>query len=153
MIRQGLIALAIGLHLAACGALPESKGPPAPPPAETAAPSPAPAAPPKPSTPAVPKSALVPPPPKPALKPPSEPEELVGLDEEGVRKLLGTPGDVRNDGAARVLTYHAGSCELEIFLFMDVKAGNLRVLSYQLNDTRTHATQSRPCYDDLRSER
>jgi hypothetical protein len=139
-----IVALAVGLQLAACDLLNKS--------------SPAPTAPPPPPAPPqavapLPPTPARPPPPKPATRPPGNPNELVGLDEQAVRRLLGAPAAIANDGAARVLTYRADGCELEVFLFLDVSAGNLRVLSYQLHAGRSRATQTKACYDDLRSGR
>jgi len=85
---------------------------------------------------------------KPA-KPPT-PEELIGLGESDVRKLLGAPAETRDDNAARILSYRSVGCAFDVIFFMDLKAGDLRVLSYQWNNdgARTHAAKS--CYAQLR---
>jgi hypothetical protein len=93
--------------------------------------------------------------PPPALKPgktplPS-PEELVGLDETGVRKILGAPSETRTDGAARILTYRSVSCVLDVILLMDLKAGDLRVASYQwVENGGSRPSGSKGCYGELR---
>lgn len=94
----------------------------------------------------------VPPPKPPAPRQPEKtvyvPDELIGLDQTGVVKLLGYPMDSRNEGAARVLTYRGKNCQLDVILFLDVKSGTERVLSYdqQPSAGRTAAA----CYAGLR---
>jgi metal-dependent amidase/aminoacylase/carboxypeptidase family protein len=76
---------------------------------------------------------------------------LVGLDEGGVRKLLGAPAETRTDGAARILAYRAASCGLDVIFFMDVKAGDLRVVSYQWDDNGgTRPQVAKGCYAEFR---
>jgi len=85
---------------------------------------------------------------KPA-KPPS-PDELIGLDESGVRKLLGSPAETRNDNAARILSYRRSvSCALDVILFMDLKVGDLRVLRYQWNSNGSRPREASRCYAEL----
>jgi hypothetical protein len=137
--RRALLAPAFCLVLAACGLTGGDKPPP---PSRPAEPHPSPAAATRPVVP--------PPPPRPATqsaKPtPSSPDELVGLSEDGVRKLLGGPVEARADGAARILAYRAGACALDVILFMDVTQGELRVLSYDLKSPAAHG-----CYASLRA--
>lgn len=81
------------------------------------------------------------------------PDELIGLDEAGVRSLLGDPGEARSEGVARILSYRGkGSCALDVIFFMDVKAGGLRVLSYRMKDAQSRAAD-RACYVALRRSR
>lgn len=80
-------------------------------------------------------------------------DELVGLDEDGVHKLLGTPAGVRSEGAARILSYKAGTCALDVILFLDVKGGDLRVLSYELDSGSPRPAKARACYGELRNAR
>jgi hypothetical protein len=97
------------------------------------------------------------PPPKPPVPPRSTPEksplptasELIGLDRDGVSKLLGDPADSRNEGAARVLTYRGkNNCQLDVIFFLDMKTGAERVLSFeQQPDSGKHALA---CYAALR---
>ena len=86
--------------------------------------------------------------PKPAK--PSSPDDLIGLDENGVRKVLGSPVETRNDNAARILVYrHSVGCALDVILFMDLKAGDLRVLSYQWNGGGAKPREATKCYAEL----
>jgi hypothetical protein len=93
------------------------------------------------------------PPPKPPAPHQSEksvyvPDELIGLDQPGVVKLLGYPMDSRNEGAARVLTYRGRNCQLDVILFLDVKSGTERVLSYDQQPSA--GKNAAACYAALR---
>lgn len=101
------------------------------------------------ATPATPPATTRPPAAHRQVKPVATPAELVGLDEAEVRNLLGNPAEARSEGAARILSYRNAQCALDVILFLDVKAGDLRVLSYQLNDTPRPAAGP-ACYDGLR---
>jgi hypothetical protein len=143
---RNIIALLGVLYLAGCV---ESKDT-APPP------RPAPVSLPVPPTPeVVAPQAMVPPvpPPKPPLPRQPEktlylPDELIGLDQPGVVKLLGYPMDSRNEGAARVLTYRGKNCQLDVILFLDVKSGTERVLSYDQQPSA--GKNAAACYAALR---
>jgi len=87
---------------------------------------------------------------KPAKAPPPSPEELVGLDESGVRKLLGAPAEMRTDGAARILSYRSVTCTLDVLLFMDLKAGDFKVASYEWDNSGSRPQAAKGCYAELR---
>ena len=142
------LALLGVLYLAGC-ADKEGAAPPPPPP-----PAPAPLPAPETSMPA-PLIPPVPPPKPPVPKLPDKtvyvPDELIGLDQPGVLKLLGSPMDSRNEGTAHVLTYRGKNCQLDVILFLDVKSGTEWVLSYdQQPSTGKNATA---CYAALRGGR
>ena len=133
------------LILAGCAQQEEQPAAPslAPPAPETAPPTEPPkAVPPPPAKPA-PR-----PVPKPIPNPAANPDELIGLDRDGVVKLLGEPEDSRAEGGARILSYHKSDCHLDLLLFFDVKTGSDRVLSYDFPPHR-----SKNCYADMRSGR
>jgi hypothetical protein len=143
-IRPCLLALATSLTLAACETPQEP--PPAPQPVALQ-PPPQPVE--KPAPPAA-KPAHPPAPHRPAKPQAHTPDELVGLDENGVRRFLGAPAEIGTDGPARILSYRAPSCALDVVLFMDVKAGDLRVLSYQWADASAKPAGPKTCYTLLR---
>lgn len=126
------------LCLAACVETPPAQPPAAEAPAATDTP-PAPVPPKKPPEHAAGKK-----------KTPVGPGELKGMDEDQVRKHLGEAETVRDDGAAHILTYRSGHCTLDVVLFMDMKAGVQRVLSYQLETGSPRASEARACYARLR---
>ena len=80
---------------------------------------------------------------------PASPDELIGLDESGVHKLLGSPAEMRNENAARILSYRSVGCALDVILFMDMKAGDLRVLSYQWTGDGSRPHEASRCYAEL----
>ena len=130
------------LLLAGCAEVTQPPPPPAPPitaPEEAVVPAiPKPAPPPAPPKPV----------PKPVPKPEANPEELVGLDRDEVGRLLGDPDESRIEGGAHILTYKKHECRLELILFLDVKTGTDRVLSYDMPARRGHS-----CYTEFRSGR
>jgi len=144
-----MVALMAGLCLAGCAdhavVSPPPQEPPAPPPPVVEE---APAA-------MIPP---VPPPKPPAPKPPEKgppapaPSELIGLDRDGVIRLLGDPAAETTEGAARVLTYRGKKCQFDVIFFLDVKTGTERVLSFE---EQTAATTRRgvSCYPSLRISR
>lgn len=131
--------LALALSLAACGQLSENT----PPAASSAPAAPAKHAPTAPRPVAKPSAT----PEDPVVKPSATPEELIGLDEPAVQKLLGAPIEAHDDGPARVLSYRARGCSLDVIFFLDLKAGALRVASYQLEPP----VRPKSCYNELRT--
>lgn len=146
-IVKTLPALALCLQLAACAQQDVGHPPDVTPPAKpvVAAPVEKPAV-----LPAKPQHQASPPVARPAKTPPASPEELVGLGESGVRTLLGAPAETRTDGAARIFTYHSAACSLDVIFFMDLMAGDLRVLSYQWNGNGGRMQTAKSCYPELR---
>lgn len=149
MRRIRHIAVMLGLlSIAGCADHTPVTAPPSQPPAEVPPPPPV-----------VSPPQLIPPvpPPKPPVPPKTQPEkppvptaaELIGLDRDGVTRLLGDPADTRNEGAARVLTYRGkANCQLDVIFFLDVKTGTERVLSFeQQPDSGKHGAA---CYAALR---
>ena len=147
--NRTVLALMGVLYLAGCADRKDAAPPPLPPLAPL----------PVPPTPEVkaPEAVIPPvPPPKPPIPRQPEktvymPDELIGLDQPGVVKLLGSPIDSRNEGAARVLTYRGKTCQLDVILFLDVKSGTERVLSY---DQQPNAGKNAAaCYAAIRGGR
>ncbi len=142
------LALLGVLYLAGCADMKDAAPPP-----------PAPAPLPVPATPEVKApDPVVPPVPQPKPPIPRQPEkslyvpdELIGLDQHGVVKLLGSPMDSRNEGAARVLTYRGKNCQLDVILFLDVKSGMERVLSYDQQPSA--GKNAAACYAAIRGGR
>jgi len=87
---------------------------------------------------------------KPAKAPAPSPEELIGLDESGVRKLLGAPAEIETNGAARILSYRSATCTLDVLFFMDMRAGDFRVASYEWDSSGSRPQAAKGCYSELR---
>lgn len=144
-----IIALMGVLYLAGCADQQDAAPPippqpvplPLPPPPEVKAPDPVipPVPPPKPPIPRQPDKTVY------------VPDELLGLDQPSVVKLLGSPIDSHNEGAALVLTYRGKNCQLDVILFLDVKSGTERVLSYDQQPSAGKSAAA--CYAALRGGR
>lgn len=146
-----ILALMAILTLAGCVEPRESSPPPPPPPAEQIALLPPVPAPPEPAELVPPVPPRKPPAPKLPEKAVYFPDELIGLDHPGVVKLLGTPLDSRNEGAAHVLTYRGKNCQLDVIFFLDVKTGTERVLSFDQQPAA--GRNAAACYAALRGGR
>jgi len=140
-----IAVLFAGLLLAGCAeqavvSPPPPEEPPAPPPTivEEAPPELIPPVPPpKPPVPKLPEKAPAP-----------TPAELIGLDRDGVIRLLGDPAEERSEGAARVFTYRGKKCQFDVIFFLDVKTGTERVLSFE--EQAAAAKHPASCYPSLR---
>ncbi len=142
------IALLGVLYLAGCADKEDVALPPPPPPAPLPAPEPEA---PEPPTLIPPVPPHKPPIPKLPEKTVYLPDELIGLDQPGVTRLLGNPVDSRDEGAAHVLTYRGKNCQLDVILFLDVKSGTERVLSYDQQPSAGKVAAA--CYAALRGGR
>jgi len=67
-----------------------------------------------------------------AILPPinDDPEQLVGLDHDGLSEKLGKPALIRRDGDAEIWQYRAENCVLDLFLYGEDK----RVVHVDLRD-------------------
>ena len=82
--------------------------------------------------------------------PPANPDELIGLDETSVEEMLGTASSIRSEGLAKIKSYQKGRCSLDVVFLLDLKAGGLRVATYQFNETAPPAHATGDCYGVLR---
>jgi hypothetical protein len=112
--------------LAACSLLDGSPSPPAPqqepePPAQPQTPPPP-----------LPRRAV-----RPAPVEAFNPGQLIGLDVEDVKQMIGAPDAVRAASPATVWSYNhtAAACSLEIFFYMDLGSQKLRALAYDVSST------------------
>lgn len=48
---------------------------------------------------------------------------LMGLDQDGLQKLLGTPSFMRRDAPAQLWRYAGGGCVLDVFLYRNGTTG------------------------------
>ncbi|HEY4077802.1 MAG TPA: hypothetical protein VGM26_12810 [Rhizomicrobium sp.] len=62
-----------------------------------------------------------------------DPNQLIGLDPNGVQKLLGTPAKVRNDDLSREWVYASPGCSFRVFFYPNLNAASFRVLKYGIN--------------------
>jgi len=66
-------------------------------------------------------------------------DDLVGLDEAGVQRLLGRPQGVRQQVPATVWTYLTDGCRLDLFFFHNLKAQRLQTLTYEVSSRKAAA--------------
>jgi len=62
-----------------------------------------------------------------------DPDQLIGLDPNGVQKLLGTPAKIRNDDLSREWVYASPGCSFRVFFYPNLNAASFRVLKYGIN--------------------
>ena len=63
------------------------------------------------------------PPAAPARPPDEDPNRVMGLDQDGLQRLLGTPAFMRRDAAAQLWRYTGGGCVLDMFLYRNGASG------------------------------
>ena len=69
------------------------------------------------------------------LAPPAvriNPQTLVGLDEEQIKDVLGTPSTIKEEPPSRVWGYDIDSCTLDLFFYLDLGTRKFRALTYSV---------------------
>ncbi len=146
-LRTILILAALAV-LSACNAVRSGPEVPAqaaapPPPVDSAPPPSAQAPPPPPAAPPPPTPA--PPAPTAALPPPSA-DQLLGLDAQGVTRLLGPPGLKRTEGPAHVWQYANRLCVLDVVMYEEEGKREARVSYVELRDPTGGSAVPRNCF-------
>ncbi len=59
-----------------------------------------------------------------------DPHRLIGLDPNGVQRLLGTPARVKNDDLSREWVYASPGCSFRVFFYPNLNSASFRVLKY-----------------------
>ena len=72
---------------------------------------------------------------------PSEPLRLIGQSEGEVRRLLGRPSRIENNGPHKLLHYQLGDCTVLLDLFVDVTTRRYDVLSQRIEGDKNRCTQ------------
>lgn len=65
---------------------------------------------------------------------PIDPDQLIGMEPSGVRKLLGAPARTRNDQLPREWIYGTGRCSFRVFFYPNLNTASFRVLKYGSSD-------------------
>ena len=56
--------------------------------------------------------------------------QLIGLDEPTARRLLGVAGEQAEAPPAKIWRYRSLTCELDLFFYLDLRSGKMRILHY-----------------------
>jgi hypothetical protein len=64
----------------------------------------------------------------------ADPQQLVGLDFDGTKALLGDPVAKMEQPPAKVWAYAGGGCMLSVFFYPSVDDRGFRVLAYEITD-------------------
>lgn len=98
----------------------------------------------------------------PVAEPPSPPAEargaasqveLIGLDQTAATRLLGQAAERLEEPPATVWRYKSGTCELDLFFYLDLRSGRMRTLHYAVKDTNGGAAQRQDCLRSLTASR
>jgi len=135
------LTVSIALWLGGCMTLGNSPTPPAAPPSPSQMASIAP------PEPAVPEPVPKPTPRKPlrapraAAPPASRPERaavnpktLIGLDQAGVRRVLGQPARIRTDHLSLTWTYRGSGCAVQVIFYPSLEDASFHVLKFAGSD-------------------
>jgi hypothetical protein len=93
------------------------------------------------------------PPPREAA-PPGEavdPQHLVGLSEDDIRRVIGVPAGVREQSPAVVWSYASAACALDVFFYLDLASQTFRAVTYQLTPKGAQGLQGGACLASLRT--
>jgi hypothetical protein len=120
-----LVAALAALALAGCDVIPLPRVfTSTPPPERTEASPPFVVAPARETAPDAPVARVPPSAPAAPLRPlDDDPNHVVGMDQDGLQKLLGTPAFMRRDAAAQLWRYTSGGCVLDMFLYRNGSNG------------------------------
>jgi hypothetical protein len=87
----------------------------------------------------------------PAAQPEATPVVVDGLSGKAVRTLLGQPAARSGPAPGETWTYKSGSCQVDLYLFPDVKHGDLQVLDHRVNGAGSHE-DNQACLRRLRDD-
>jgi hypothetical protein len=79
------------------------------------------------------------------------PVNLVGLDEQELRRLLGPPAAEENRPPGKLWRYHKGKCTLNVSLYPDVQTRKFGTLTYEVKSDDNTDEGKRVCLAELQS--
>jgi hypothetical protein len=79
--------------------------------------------------------------------------ELIGLDQSGAMRLLGPATEKSDEPPATVWRYKTGSCELDLFFYLDLRSGNMRTLHYSFKGEGAQVARRQECWSSLIASR
>lgn len=79
------------------------------------------------------------------------PVNLVGLDENQLKAVLGPPTEQEDRSPAKTWRYRNGKCVVDLALYPDVETRVFRTLSYEVTTGEDTAAEERLCLTQLRA--
>jgi hypothetical protein len=61
---------------------------------------------------------------------PSQSSELIGLDQQKAVRLFGIAAQTSQNPPATVWRWRSGTCELDLYFYLDLRSGEMRSLHY-----------------------
>jgi hypothetical protein len=87
--------------------------------------------------------------PSPATSPPPQDNELIGLDQPAATRLFGPAPEQSEEAPATVWRYKNGTCELDLFFYLDLRSGSMRTLHYAFKGDGTDSARRQDCLRSL----
>ncbi|HER27379.1 MAG TPA: hypothetical protein ENI69_09760 [Rhodospirillales bacterium] len=83
-----------------------------------------------------------------------KPENLIGLIDAELEKILGTPQFRRNDPPAQIWQYRNPTCRFDVFLYQDKARANAYAVTYvEARGLDVNRVSSRDCFLSVLQER
>jgi hypothetical protein len=87
--------------------------------------------------------------PSPAGAPPLQAKELIGLDQPAATRLFGAAVERTEEPPATIWRYKTGTCELDLFFYLDLRSGRMRTLHYTFKGDAADAARRQNCLSQL----
>ena len=78
--------------------------------------------------------------------------DLLGLDPQHTRELLGPAAQTQNQSPATVWHYKSGRCELDLSFYMEMRSGQMRTLHYNFKGEADSPEQRQACLRSIIEE-
>jgi hypothetical protein len=87
--------------------------------------------------------------PGPAVAAPVQAQDLIGLDQAAATRLLGASAERTEEPPATVWRYKTGTCELDLFFYLDLRSGRMRALHYTFKGDAADSATHQNCLREL----
>ena len=88
---------------------------------------------------------------QPGTNPALDPNGLIGLSRAEAFATLGTPDQIHEVSPATVWRYAMGTCQLDLYFFMDLGTSAFRVLTYDVRTKRSGRAAKKSCLGQIRA--
>jgi hypothetical protein len=76
-------------------------------------------------------------------------QDLLGLDQPAVSRLLGAAAEQSEEPPATIWRYKTANCQLDLFFYLDMRSGRMRTLHYAFKGDAADAARRQNCLRDL----